>query len=55
MIYFVTAILGGIVMIVTSLWLLARPSEKASWVLFKISSPYLTALFVAFMVDAIFH
>jgi protoheme IX farnesyltransferase len=55
MIYFVTAIVGGIVMIVTSLWLLARPSEKASWFLFKISSPYLTALFVAFMVDAIFH
>ncbi|MFN2435186.1 MAG: heme o synthase [Nitrososphaeraceae archaeon] len=55
LIYFVTAILGGIVMIVTSLWLLAKPSENASWLLFKISSPYLAALFVAFMVDAIFH
>jgi heme o synthase len=55
LIYFVTAILGGIIMIVTSLWLLVRPGEKASWLLFKISSPYLTALFIAFMVDSIFH
>ena len=54
-IYFITAISGGIIMIITSLWLLMKPSEKASWLLFKISSPYLTALFVAFMVDAIFH
>jgi len=55
LIYFITAISGGIIMIITSLWLLMKPSEKASWLLFKISSPYLTALFVAFMVDAIFH
>jgi heme o synthase len=55
LIYFVTAILGGIIMIVTSFWLLFRRNEKASWLLFKISSPYLTALFVAFMVDAIFQ
>jgi protoheme IX farnesyltransferase len=55
LIYFVTAIVGGIVMIITSLWLLAKPSENASWLLFKISSPYLTALFLAFMLDAIFH
>jgi protoheme IX farnesyltransferase len=54
-IYFITAISGGTIMIVASLWLLVKPSEKASWLLFKISSPYLTALFVAFMVDAIFH
>ena len=55
LIYFVTAISGGIIMIVASLWLLFRPNEKTSWLLFKISSPYLTALFVAFMVDAIFQ
>src|SRR5881396_843211 len=53
LIYFITAISGGIIMIVASLWLLFRPNEKTSWLLFKISSPYLTALFVAFMVDAI--
>lgn len=55
LIYFVTAISGGIIMIVASLWLLFRPNEKTSWLLFKISSPYLTALFIAFMVDAIFQ
>jgi protoheme IX farnesyltransferase len=55
LIYFVTAISGGIIMIVASLWLLFRANEKTSWLLFKISSPYLTALFVAFMVDAIFQ
>jgi protoheme IX farnesyltransferase len=54
LIYFVTALSGGIIMIIASLCLLVRPNEKASWLLFKISSPYLTALFVAFMVDAIF-
>ena len=54
-IYFITAISGGIIMIITSLWLLMKPSEKASWLLFKISGPSGTALFVAFMVDAIFH
>jgi protoheme IX farnesyltransferase len=35
--------------------LLVRPSEKASWTVFKFSSPYLTALFIAFIIDAIFH
>jgi protoheme IX farnesyltransferase len=29
-----------------------RPTEKASWTVFKFTSPYLTALFIAFMVDA---
>ena len=55
LIYFATAIVGGIIMIVASLRLLVRPNEKASWLLFKISSPYLTALFIAFMIDAIFQ
>jgi protoheme IX farnesyltransferase len=38
-----------------SLWLLLKPTEKASWTVFKFSSPYLTAIFIAFMVDAFFH
>ncbi|HZA48030.1 MAG TPA: heme o synthase [Nitrososphaera sp.] len=53
-IYLVTASAFGIAMIVLSVWLLVRPSEKASWTVFKFSSPYLTALFIAFMVDAFF-
>src|SRR5438093_6416494 len=55
LIYFITAVSAGIVMIVTSLWLLLKPVEKVSWLLFKFSSPYLTALFVEFMVYAMLH
>ena len=53
-IYLITASAFGIAMIALSVWLLVRPSEKASWTVFKFSSPYLTALFVAFMIDAFF-
>ncbi len=55
LIYLFTASIFGVAMIAMSLWLLIKPSEKASWVVFKFSSPYLTALFIAFMVDAFFH
>jgi protoheme IX farnesyltransferase len=54
MIYLVTASAFGVTMIAFSVWLLVKPSEKASWTVFKFSSPYLTALFIAFMVDAFF-
>ena len=46
LIYLVTAGVFGAVMIALSVWLLIRPSEKASWTVFKFSSPYLTALFI---------
>ncbi len=55
LIYLATATIFGIVMLVLSIWLLVKPSEKASWLVFKFSSPYLAALFIAFMVDAFFH
>ena len=54
-IYLVTATLFGSIMMGLSLWLLLKPTEKASWTVFKFSSPYLTAVFIAFMVDAFFH
>ena len=54
-IYLITSILFGAIMIALSLWLLIKPSEKASWTVFKFSSPYLTAIFIAFIVDAFFH
>ena len=41
-------------MLALSAWLLVRPTERASWTVFKFTSPYLTALFIAFMVDAYF-
>lgn len=55
LIYLLTATVSGIIMIFLSVWLLLRPSEKTSWLVFKFSSPYLAALFIAFMVDAFFH
>ena len=54
-IYLVTASAFGVVMIALSIWLLVHPSEKASWTVFKFSSPYLTALFIAFIIDAFFR
>jgi protoheme IX farnesyltransferase len=54
LIYLITASVFGAVMMAMSVWLLVKPSEKASWTVFKFSSPYLTALFIAFMVDAFF-
>ena len=55
LIYVLTASVFGAAMLALSLWLLIRPSEKAAWTVFKFSSPYLTAIFIAFIVDALFH
>jgi protoheme IX farnesyltransferase len=54
-IYLITASIFGAIMIGLSLWLLLKPTERASWTVFKFSSPYLTAIFIAFIVDAFFH
>ncbi len=53
-IYLYTAIASGILMIVLSIWVMTKPSEKASWTLFKFSSPYLAVLFIALMIDSAF-
>lgn len=55
LIYLVTASIFGAIMIFLSVRLLVKPSEEASWLVFKFSSPYLMALFIAFIVDAYFH
>ena len=55
LIYVSTAAVFGVTMVCLSVWLLLRPSERAAWTVFKFSSPYLTALFIAFMVDAFYH
>lgn len=54
-IYLITASISGAIMLILSMWLLIKPSEKASWTVFKFSSPYLTAIFIAFMIDAFFR
>ncbi|RNJ76485.1 MAG: protoheme IX farnesyltransferase [Nitrosopumilus sp. H13] len=50
-VYLWTAIASGALMTVLSAWVIARPMERASWTLFKFSSPYLAVLFIALMVD----
>jgi protoheme IX farnesyltransferase len=55
LIYVSTAAVFGVAMVCLSVWLLLRPSERAAWTVFKFSSPYLTGLFIAFMVDAFYH
>ncbi|QLH07636.1 heme o synthase [Nitrosopumilus ureiphilus] len=51
-IYLWTAIASGALMIALSTWVIVKPMEKASWTLFKFSSPYLAVLFIALMVDS---
>ena len=51
-VYLYTAIASGALMIVLSAWVVAKPTEKSSWVLFKFSSPYLAVLFIVLMVDS---
>ena len=51
-VYLYTAIASGILMVLLSAWVVAKPTEKSSWVLFKFSSPYLAVLFIALMIDS---
>ena len=51
-VYLWTAIASGALMIALSIWVIGKPMEKASWTLFKFSSPYLAVLFIALMVDS---
>ena len=51
-VYLWTAIASGGLMIALSAWVVAKPTERASWTLFKFSSPYLTVLFIALMIDS---
>ena len=51
-VYLWTAVASGALMIALSAWVIARPMERASWTLFKFSSPYLAVLFIALMVDS---
>ena len=51
-VYLWTAIASGALMVALSAWVSVRPMEKASWTLFKFSSPYLAVLFIALMVDS---
>ena len=51
-VYLYTAIVSGAIMLILSIWVLTKPSEKTSWTLFKFSSPYLAILFIALMIGS---
>ena len=51
-VYLWAAIASGALMMALSIWVIVKPMEKASWTLFKFSSPYLAVLFIALMVDS---
>ena len=51
-VYLYTAIASGALMVILCAWVVSKPTEKSSWVLFKFSSPYLAVLFIALMVDS---
>lgn len=52
-IYLVVAGVSGAIVTAMSIQLLLRPDEGKAWRLFKFSSPYLTVLFIAMMVDVL--
>ncbi len=51
-VYLYTAISSGAIMFALSVWLLVKPTERASWTVFKFSSPYLAILFIGLMIDS---
>jgi len=51
LVYGLVALLGGLVNLIGSVWVLYKPTEANAWKMFKISSPYLFLLFLAMIVD----
>ena len=51
LVYGVVAIVGGLINLAGSVWVLCKPTETNAWKMFKISSPYLFVLFTAMIVD----
>jgi protoheme IX farnesyltransferase len=51
LVYGLVALLGGLLNLVGSVWVLYKPTEANAWKMFKISSPYLFLLFLAMIVD----
>jgi protoheme IX farnesyltransferase len=51
--YLLTAMASGLFITVSNLLLGLRPSREKSWVMFKLSSPYLFVLFLAMAIDVL--
>lgn len=54
-IYLITASISGAIILALSVWLMLKPNERGSWIVFKFSSPYLATLFIALIVDSFFR
>jgi heme o synthase len=54
-IYLITASVSGAIILALSVWLMLKPNERVSWIVFKFSSPYLATLFIALIVDSFFR
>jgi protoheme IX farnesyltransferase len=50
-IYLTIAVFGGLASLVGHLYLQLRPTERSAWLMFKLSSIYLTLLFTGMIVD----
>ena len=50
-VYGFVAIVGGLINLAGSVWVLYKPTETNAWKMFKISSPYLFVLFTAMIID----
>ena len=53
LIYFISAAILGVAMLVLNLWLFLKPTKEISWIVFKASSPYLGLIFTALILDAL--
>ncbi|MEM2910518.1 MAG: heme o synthase [Nitrososphaerota archaeon] len=53
-IYMTTALVFGIAILVLNFSLVVRPDAKKTWLVFKMSSPYLAVLFVSMVLDVFF-
>jgi protoheme IX farnesyltransferase len=53
LIYFISAAILGVAMLVLNLWLFLKPTKEISWIVFKASSPYLGLIFTALIIDVL--
>ncbi len=52
-IYLIISVISGVIISVMSISLVIKPTLDKSWRLFKFSSPYLTLIFIAMIIDAL--
>ena len=51
LLYIISSIVLGLIIIFFSLWLIIKGEEKIAWVLFKLTSPYLAFIFIILIIE----